>query len=158
LSVVNFSGFDFASCLLFRGTSDFAARQVVVGDADVVVSDLSLQGALTFTQPTTVKLECGTAYTTGAYVDPGATLTATSVAPADLVVAYDTKTTLPDAGATPLTVFHEKMAAGAWRVSSAQTAEVSNPNGSIGGSTDFVRCTLFAGKQAIDGGATVLIS
>jgi hypothetical protein len=158
LSLVNFSGFDFADCALFEHTDGIASQQVVVGDADVVVSNVSIQGARTFATTTTVKLACSASETTGVYVDPGATLIATRVAPSDVVEGFDTKGVLPDTGGQNAVVFRQSMPAGAWRVSSAQTTVVSNPNNSIGGATDFVRCGLYSGGQLIDGAATVLIS
>jgi hypothetical protein len=161
LSVVNFGDFDFAGCELFgpTGTGDVGEQQVVVGgDPDVVVSNIAMQGARTYTKATTVKLTCSAAYTDSVYVDPGATVIATRVAPADVVFDFDTKGVLSDTGGVTTTVFHRSMPAGAWRVSSAQTGELSNPNHSIGGGTDFVRCGLYAGGTRIDGGATTRIS
>jgi hypothetical protein len=161
LSIVNFGDFDFAGCTLFgpTGTGNYAQQQVAVGgDPDSVVSNIAMQGTRGFSKPATVKLACSVAYTQSVYIDPGATLIATRVAPADVAFDYDTKGVLPDTGGTQMTVFHQQMPAGSWRVSSAQTAEVSNPNHSIGGATDYVRCGLYAGNQPIDGGATVRIS
>ena len=161
LSFVNFGAFDFASCTLFgpTGTGDYAQQQVVVGgDPDTVVSNVAMQGTRGFSKPATVELACGVAYTTSVYIDPGATLIATRVDTANVVSGFDTKGVLPDTGGAQLTVFHQSMPAGAWRVSSAQTAEISNPNHGIGGGTDFVRCAFYSGTTQIDGGATVRIT
>lgn len=161
LSIVNFGGRDFAGCTLFgpTGTGDYAQQQVVVGgDPDVVVSNIAMQGTRGFAKPATVKLTCGVADTTGVYIDPGATLIATRVDPTDLVSVFDAKGLLPDAGGAQLTVFHQAMPAGAWRVSSAQTTDLTNPNHAIGGGTDYVRCAFYAGATEIDGGATVRIT
>ncbi len=158
LSAVDFGTFDFAECELVNGASDLGDQQVVVGHSDVIVSNFVVQGAFTTTKSATVQLLCSAAQTTGVYIDPGATLTATLVPTPANLVSGEGGGLLSDTGGAQTKVFHEKLPAGAWRVSSVMTTDVANPNGSIGGATDFVRCTLLAGTRSIDGGATVLIN
>jgi hypothetical protein len=159
LSLVSFGGVDFVNCYLYTRSSESAIQQVVVGNSDVFASNVSMQGEGEYVKPETVKIACVALETSGVHVDPGATLTATLVSDADLVRGtQQTRRRLSDSPGRATKVLHEVVPAGAWRVSSAVTTYVENPDHSDGGTTDFVRCSLFAGSQAIDGGARVLIS
>jgi hypothetical protein len=159
LSAVDFAGIDTVVCYLEGPSGEFDYQEVAVGDSDVIVSNLTVQGIDSLTKITTVSVTCYSFETDNVYIDAGATVTATLVpTPSNLVTAPRRAVTLSDTGGAPTKVFHLRMPAGAWRVSSTVTTTVANPDGSNGSETDFVRCGLLSGKKAIDGGATVLIN
>ena len=101
-------------------------------------------------------LYCEAEFTNSTYIDAGATLTATKTAAT--VVQVPENTAISDTGGAPTTMVTQTMPAGAWRITSSVGFGFRNPNNSWGGSPDFVRCQLQAGKHIIGSGQTQLIT
>jgi hypothetical protein len=157
LSAVAFGGSGWAVCELDGPTGEQGFTEVDAGHSVDLVSEIVTQAVFSLGTASAISVSCYSVYTGGMYVDAGATITATLVASPDLVAAGSGAHALTDAGATLTTVFQQKLPAGDWRMTSVSNAYARNPNGSVGGAQDFVRCSLFAGKKQIDGGATALI-
>ena len=162
-SAVNFSSLDWATCfvtLTSGGTATNSAPFVGVGGADSVVSVVDVEDAATVPSGgATMTLNCDSSFANDVYIDPGATLTATKVAPTALSDVLIGQVALPDTGGQAKAVSTQKnFPAGAWRVRTQVLVGFRNPNNSWGGGRDFVRCTIKAKGASIDGGATELVS
>jgi hypothetical protein len=153
---VNFSEFDWAACRLFGATG--TATTVGTGGNDAIVSGLDLEGTATLLSTGTITLSCESDFASTDYVDAGATLTATSVAPAIVKSFPIALVALPNAGGVSHAVLTRTMPAGAWRVRSEVQVGHRNPNNSWGGSNDFLRCSIAANGTPIDGGATTRVT
>ena len=87
---------------------------------DTTVANLDLEGKATVPAGgATVELDCFSEFTTGVYIDPGATVTATKVSVKLSELASNVQ--LSDAAGVSTPVFTATMPAGAWRVRSGVT-------------------------------------
>ena len=158
-SAVNFSSFDWAACDFTASAGTVTQSFTFVGteSTDATVANLDLEGKATVPAGgATVELDCFSEFTTGVYIDPGATVTATKVSVKSSELASHVQ--LSDAAGVSTPVFTATMPAGAWRVRSGVTVGNLNSNNSVGGPRDFLRCRLLANGAGIDGGATAEIT
>lgn len=167
-SLVDFGNFDFAGCYMSvssGGSITSSSPDVGVGweagpQSDDIVVGVAAEGmAVIPAGGGTVTLQCTETYETVVYVDPGATLTATRVpTTGHHFIRTRGQKALPDSGNSAATVISRAMPAGAWRITTGVTVGAKNPNGAVGGASDFVRCGLWANGTRIDGGATILVT
>ena len=165
-SLVDFANGDLVGCYLSvssGGSITSSGPEVGVGGYqadDIIVAGVAAEAtAVIPAAGGVVTMRCSEAYATEVYVDPGATLTATLVPtrgghltqPARLIA-------LPDLGGSMTNVVSKAMRAGPWRVTTEVTIGPKNPNGTVGGVNDIVRCALWAGATRIDGGAAILVT
>jgi hypothetical protein len=158
---VDFTEFDFFYCTLTvssGGTITSSTPLVGIGSSDAIVSGLTVEAtAVVPAAGGTVRLVCATDYGSNAYLDPGATLTATLVPQASNLMTHPLSSVdLPDAAGVAGNVISKKMPAGAWRIQTAVVAGLRAPNNGYVPGSDFVRCSLWAGNTRLDGGATIL--
>jgi hypothetical protein len=164
LSAVNFSDDDFVGCEVDAAGNSVESSgyaEVDVGStSNALVTGLDVEAEVTVSAKSEVaSLDCGTAFSDTSYLDAGATLTATKVAASAVQFQDVPATTLPDAAGGSATVFTTSMPAGSWRVRSSVPFGNQASNGGIeDGPQDFLRCGLRANGNAIDGGATELIT
>jgi hypothetical protein len=158
-SAVNFGDFDFASCTIGSSAGSVSENFVNAGSdaTDAAATDIDLEAEASVPAGgASVTLYCQAEFTNGTYIDAGATLTATKTAAT--VVQVPESTAISDTGGTATTMVTQTMPAGAWRITSSVGFGFRNPNNSWGGSPDFVRCELQAGKHVIGSGQTQLIT
>jgi hypothetical protein len=154
-SDVNFGDFDFGACEIDTtagsiddnnwGEAGTDGTDAAAADIDVLATAKIPAGGAT------VNFDCESEFTSSTYIDAGATLTATKTAATDIDLPG---VAISDSGGTLTTVATEAMPAGAWRVNSNAAIGFENPNNSWGGSGDFVRCELLAGKHVLGSAQT----
>ncbi len=157
-SIVNFSGQDFDDCYLAPSAGSYHSDFTQIGSdpTDATVANAEVQATVTVPKKgSTVGLYCSAEFTSGEYIDPGATIVATL---ATGTFATLDPTDLPNAAGGSATLYSESLGKGDWRVTSAADFENLQPNNSVAPGRDFLRCTLAANGTAISGGATVLIT
>jgi hypothetical protein len=160
-SAVDFSSQDFVACSLgvSAGSITVSYPQAGTGGDDAVVTDLDAEAVATIPAGGgQVTLYCATAFDASTYMDAGATITATKVAPTAVKSAPIPQRALPNAGGAAKVVFKQTIPAGAWRVRTEVSFGLRFPNNGYGPARDFLRCSLAANGQPIDGGATNLVS
>jgi hypothetical protein len=158
-SAVNFGDFDFAACTISSSAGTVSENFVDAGNdgTDAAATNIDLEAEASVPAGGAVEtLYCEAEFTSNTYIDAGATLTASKTAAT--VVQVPENTAISDTGGTPTTMVTQTMPAGSWRITSAVGFGFRNPNNSWGGSPDFVRCELQAGKHIIGSGQTQLIT
>lgn len=158
VTAVNFGDFDWAACS-FTSTSGSLVdsfREVGTNGTDAAAANVDLEGSATVPAGgATVRLSCSSAFTSGVYVDPGASITATRTA---ATIAPIGTLNLNDGPGVQTTVASRSLPAGTWRIRASVSVGNHNSNSSWGGGRDFVRCRLLAGGTMIDGGATAQLT
>ena len=160
-SAVQFGSFDWAHCTVTvssGATIVSSTPEVGVAPTDSTVSGVTVDA--TATMPAaggTATLMCGSGFGNSAYLDPGATLTATLVPQVkSLVTHLIAPVDLPDAGASAADVVDQHMPAGSWRIATEVTGGLHASNNGYSPGSDFVRCGLWADGTRIDGGAAII--
>lgn len=153
-SGVNFSDFDWAYCVVSTSSGSVSDNYTEAGTdgTDAAAADLDLEAKATVpASGATLTLNCESDFSTTPYIDAGATLIATKTA---ATVVDVPQVEISDTGGTLTTLTTKTMPAGSWRITGEVGIEYRNPNNSVGGVRDFVRCQLQANGHIIGSSQT----